>query len=129
MDHARHLAAVFRLDRDAVASVSLGDDGVLQVRSGRAVHHAGKGGMDPVVGRADGTAHAAEGRACVVAYLLLGKNAAADLLGEGSAGLQGGKEGIQGIRFRLPPVILPRVLLRLPGRLQESADVEKLRDI
>ena len=40
VDHAGYLASVFRFDGNAVAAVSLGDDGVLKIGAGRAVHQS-----------------------------------------------------------------------------------------
>ena len=78
MNHAGHLAAVFGLNRDTVAAISLSDDGVLQISPRGTIDHAGQGGVDLVVGRQDGAAYMVQGRAGVVAYLILRENTAAD---------------------------------------------------
>ena len=129
MNHAGHLAAVFGLDRDTVAAVSLGDDGVLQISPRGAIDHAGQGRMNLVVGRQNGAAYMVQGRAGVVAYLILRENTAADFAGELGTGLQRVKKWIEGIRIFLPALVLTGILLR-PGRcLQKGADVQKLRNI
>ena len=49
MDHARDLAAVLRFDWDTVASVSHGDNRILQIRAGGAIYHRLELGVDLVV--------------------------------------------------------------------------------
>ena len=56
MDHARHLAAVFRLHGQTVAAVALGDHRLLEIGAGAAVYHGIKLGPDLVIGLSHGPA-------------------------------------------------------------------------
>ena len=82
MDHARHLAPVFGLDRDTVASISGSNQGILQVGMQGAVYHAGQLGMDAVRGNRHAAAHMLQAGAGVVADFLFGKDAAVDFVGK-----------------------------------------------
>ena len=72
MDHTRNLSFVFCLDRNTVASVSHGDNGILQIIPwGNFRLQAGELCMDSVSGNLHGSANLAEVAACIITDLIL----------------------------------------------------------
>ena len=127
VDHARHLAAVFRLDGQTVTPVPGGDQGVLQIGMQGAVHHAVQLGVNPLRGHSHAAPHVLQTRAGIVADLLLGKNTPVNLMGELRQRLQRGKQRRQGIVRNVLPVLSP-IIFHPRGVLQQGGDVQKLRD-
>ena len=97
MDHAGNLSFVFCLDWNTVAAVSHGDHRILQVIAGAAVYQGGKLCVNAVVGNFYAAAHMHQSAAGVIADLILGKDAAADLRGERSQRLQALEHAVKGI--------------------------------
>ena len=83
MHHAVYLRFVLSLDRQAVASVTHGDDGILQIRAA-AVQDAVELRVDAVVDAVHGAADLVKSWARIVADLILGEDAALDLVVDGS---------------------------------------------
>ena len=126
VDHAWHLAPVFGLDRDTVASVSGSNQGILQVGMQGAVYHAGQLGMDAVRGNRHAAAHMLQAGAGVVADFLFGKDAAVDFVGNGGQRLNPLKKRSKGILLHVLP-FLPPVGLNPSCILQKPCDTQKLR--
>ena len=127
VDHARHLAAVFRLDGQTVTPISGGDQGVLQIGMQRTVHHAVQLGMNPFRGHGHAAPHMFQPRTGIVADFFLGKDAPVNLLRELRQRLQRGKQRRQGIVRNILPVF-SSVIFHPCGVLQQGSDVQKLRD-
>ena len=66
MDHARNLSAVLCFDRDTVASVSHGDNRILQVGAGGAFYHRLELSVDLVVDLTHGAADLEQCRTGIV---------------------------------------------------------------
>ena len=105
MDHTRNLSFVFSFDLNTVAAISHGDHRVLKVISGTAIYQGSKLGMDAVVCKLHAAANMHQPAACIVADLILGKDASADFCGKWGKGLQAFKHAVKGILFCLTAVI------------------------
>ena len=126
MDHTRHLAAVFRFDGNAVASVPGSDEGVLQIGMQGTVDHAGELGMDPVCGNRHAAAYVLQSGAGVVRDFFLGEDAAVNFIGKKRKRFDTLEQGGKGVLRRILP-ILPSVVFNAGGIFQKAGDSEKLR--
>ena len=79
MYHTRNLSFVFCLDRNAVASVSHGNNGILQIIAGTSVYKRGELCMDPISGNLHVSSNLAEVAACIITDLIFRENASSDL--------------------------------------------------
>ena len=82
MHHAVYLRFVLSVDRQAVASVTHGDDGILQIRAA-AVQDAVELRVDAVVDAVHGAADLMQAGARVVTDLILREDAALDFIVDG----------------------------------------------
>ncbi len=95
--HTRNLSFVFGFDRNTVAAVAHGDNGILKIIPGTSCNQRRKLGVDPVVGGFDAAADLTKGAAGIVTDLILGKDTAADLCAEGCQRFQCRKHSVKGI--------------------------------
>ena len=70
MYHTRNLSFVFCLDRNAVASVSHGNNRILQIIAGTSIYKRGELCMDPVSGNLHVSSNLAEVAACIITDLI-----------------------------------------------------------
>ena len=125
MDHARHLASVLGLHRDAVPVPPHGDEGVLQIAAQRAVHKGGQGGVYLITGQTDLAADVLQPRAGLVADLLLADDAAVNLARQIGEGLDLVKVDVQAVGG-LVHCLVAAVGLCPAGGFQDLADAKEL---
>ena len=88
MNHTGNLTLVFGFDRNAVAVVPHGDNGILKITSVGTIYHACELGMYFFAGQRDGAAYMLKPRAGIIGNFLLGENASVYLVCKGRHRLQ-----------------------------------------
>ena len=105
MDHSGNIAFGVRFDRQTVASVTHGDNCVLQVAAGGGIiHEVRELRVNTVVHPADRFAQFKKRRACIVGNLILPQHAALDLLVKRGERFNLGKQFCEGIGLVVSPV-------------------------
>ena len=126
MNHTGNLTLVFGFDRNAVAVVPHGDNGILKITSVGTIYHAGKLGMYLFADQCNGAAHMFKPRAGIIGNLLLGKNASVYLVCKGSQRFQALEIIRQGGLFFIIPDSSP-VSLDPVDIVKQTCNFKKLR--
>ena len=124
MYHPRNLSFVFCLDRNAVASVSHGNNGILQIIAGTSVYKRGELCMDPVSGNLHVSSNLAEVAACIITDLIFWEDASADLCCKRSQWFQCLEHPVQRVRERIT-ALTSGISFDTIGVLKKAADGKK----
>jgi len=127
VDHTWNLSLIFCFDRNTVAAVSHGDDGVLQIIAGTAVDKSGELRMDSISGDLHVSTDLTEAAAGIIADLIFGKDTSADFCGKRCQWFQCLKHSVQRVRERIS-ALASGIGFDTVGIFQQTADGKKFTD-